>query len=593
MDNHVVRVIEALCQDVGTPRANLVRDLVRAEKWAELQELKCRPQDYADSESFWRDSLVTDILRKCDLPSTVDREAAAVETFYACERENARSNARLTRFLPETLYLEDGDERVYDFIGRWRKEVEFVCGNLPDHLTPRFSSGATYADTGHLITTPDKMSSTPTIYSGGRLLMDLWVHTSWFRALCAERPWQSDPRTVRGNIFFTVPKDGTKFRGCCKEASLMVGYQLDVGRILKGRLLRIGIDLRQGQRLHRSLAREASVTGELATIDMSNASDTLCRVLPKLVLRSDWWELLNSLRAVMTRVKGKWVRLEKFSSMGNGFTFELETLIFSTLARAVIRDEGGDPDKVKCYGDDLIVPTLHYRSVVAALRLFGFTPNMKKTFAEGPFRESCGGDYWDGVPVRAHYLENLPDEPQQWISLANGLRRVAFAHPDPSPRWAIVRRAWLRALDPIPSYIRRCRGPEHLGDIVIHDAEEFWGTCKAPKWADPSWDSCWISSYQPVPSVLPWHHWFPGVQFASCTLGLPSSGVTPRGGVSGFRVVPINARLTGSWTPRVAQLDERGVIALKSLCGGAEWRPLQFTASDSRETVDSFIGHAG
>lgn len=569
MENQVLRVVESLANDVGTPRAALVLRLVKEGRWAELQQLRTRPQDYSDSESYWKDSLITDLLRKCDLPSTIDREAVAVQTFYDCEVMNCKTNVRLQRYLPETLFLEDQDMPVYDFIGRWRKNVNAVLGNLPDSLTPRFSPGATYADTGLLITTPDKMSSTPTIYSAARDLLPLWRETSWCRALLAERPWQSDPRTVRGNIFFTVPKDGTKFRGCCKEASIPVTYQLAVGSLWKDRLLRIGIDLRRDKPKHMRLAREASVHGRLATIDMSNASDTLCRVLVKLLLRGDWWELLNSLRATHTRIGGKWVRLEKFSSMGNGFTFELETLIFATLARTVITDAGGDPDTVACYGDDLIVPSEYYLTVMAALRLFGFEPNMKKTFSEGPFRESCGGDYWEGVPVRAHFLENLPDEPQHWISLANGLRRVAFSHPSDNARWSIVRRAWLRALDPIPSDIRRCRGPEILGDVVIHDEPRFWSVSKrAPDFRQvfrnagretivteghhSTWDDVYIHAYLPVPSVLPWHHWLPSVQLASCTLGLPSLGVTPRGGVSGYRIGIVSAKLTTSWLPNPA-----------------------------------------
>lgn len=554
MEQHLLHVINALCEDVGTPRALAVKLLVASGEWAELQKLRVRPIDYNDSESYWKDCLVTDLLRKCDLDSGVDREAAAVSTFWACEARNATTNARLNRFTRAHLFLEtSADEAVYQFITEWRKEVKDVLGNLPDTLTPRFSGGATYADTGLLITIPDKMSSTPTITNHARCLLPLWGDTSWSRSLVKDRPWASDPRTVRGNIFFTVPKDGKTFRGCCKEPSLNVSYQLDVGRIMKARLHHIGIDLRQGQAIHRRLAREASVHGRAATVDMSNASDTLCRVLPELVLPDPWLEVLKSLRATHTRVKGKWVRLEKFSSMGNGFTFELETLLFATLARTVIRLSGGDPWEVKCYGDDLIVPSNHYREVLAALVFFGFEPNMNKTFGEGPFRESCGGDFWDGTPVRAHYLERLPDEPQQWISLANGLRRVSHGDSYPPSRWGITRRAWFRALDPIPSQIRRCRGPSHLGDVVIHDDRERWGWAKAPRDHDKSWELEYVHCYVPVPKILPWNHWLPSVQLASCTLGLTSLGVTPRGGISGYKISAVGASLTGSWlpTPRI------------------------------------------
>jgi hypothetical protein len=538
--------------------------LLSAGEFAQLQKLRVRPQDYSSSEEYWRDAVVTDILRKCDLETAVDREAAAVATFVACEQQNAISNVRLSRYLDESLLLEGpSDLAVYDFIGHMRKDIQKTLGALPEHLTPRFSGGATYADTGKLTTIPDKMSSTPQVTKGARVLLPHWYETSWSKALVESRPHQSDPLTVRGNIFFTVPKDGTKFRGCCKEASINVSLQLDVGRIMKSRLRRIGIDLKEGQSIHRALAQRASVDGSLATIDMSNASDTLCRVLPKLVLPSLWFELLDSLRATHTLLRRSglgsekstgWFRLEKFSSMGNGFTFELETLIFSALARAVVSLKGGDPSKVKCYGDDLIVPSADYSDVVAGLRMFGFTPNMEKTFAEGPFRESCGGDFWGGVPVRAHYLEVLPDEPQHWISLANGLRRVALAPNNPKlakARWDFVRKSWFLALDQIPSDIRRCRGPVSLGDIVIHDDYETWSHIdpRTVKGHDPSWDQQYIRAYVPVPSVLPWNNWLPSVQLASCTLGLPSQGITPRGGISGYRIGKVPSRVLSSWLP--------------------------------------------
>jgi len=264
------------------------------------------------------------------------------------------------------------------------------------------------------------------------------------------------------------------------------------------------------------------------------------------------------------RGKGTWFKLEKFSSMGNGFTFELETLIFSALARSLVAARGLDPSVVRCYGDDLIVPAECYSDVVAGLKMFGFSPNMKKTFGEGPFRESCGGDYWRGVPVRAHFIETLPDEPQQWISLANGLRRISQVpgNEDLSrKRWEFVRNAWFIAQDSLPKKIRECRGPSSLGDIVIHDIPEKWSYTTPPKDFDPSWDQTYIRAYVPVPSVLPWNHWKPLVQLASCTLGLPSAGITPRGGISGYRISRVPCGILNSWEPRQTSSFRGRVVA--------------------------------
>lgn len=543
LDQQLTRVVDALCDDIATPVARLVKDLVHKGEWVELQKLKVRPSDYQCGESYLRDSIVVDLLRKAEVDSGIDKRAAAVATFWSCEAQNAATNARLHRFLPRALLIEcQGDHAVLEFIQAWRKEISLVLKSLPDSLSPRFGKGSTYGDRGQLITVPDKMSVSPTVTQGARLLLPLWQETAWYRAIQDSRPWESDPQTIRGNRFSTVPKTGLTDRGICIEPSINISYQLDVGRLMKDRLLHIGIDLRQGQQVHRERAQAASFLNTDATIDMSNASDTLCRVLPELVIRNDWWELLDSLRSPFTEIDGKSVRLEKFSSMGNGFTFELETLIFVTLARLIVSREGGDESRVLCYGDDLIVPKQHSRSVLAALAFFGFTPNKSKTFTDGPFRESCGGDFWNGVPVRAHFIEELPNEPHQWISLANGLRRVGHSDPNNPGRFRYLRRAWQRCLDAIPSDIRRLRGPEALGDLVIHDHEDAWCRTTDAR-GNPA-----VFVWEPISVVLQWNNWVPAVHFASALVGLPSKGVTPRGGISGFRK-SVSVLYRNNWLP--------------------------------------------
>jgi hypothetical protein len=88
-----------------------------------------------------------------------------------------------------------------------------------------------------------------------------------------------------------------------------------------------------------------------------------------------------------------------------------------------------------------------------------------------------------------------------------------------------------------------------LGDLVIHDSPSSWRFVPPPSSHDSSWELKYVRCYQPVPVILKWHHWKASVQLASCTLGLPSDGITPRGGVSGYRLCSIGFNLTNNWLP--------------------------------------------
>jgi hypothetical protein len=416
-----------------------------------------------------------------------------------------------------------------------RSWIKDVLGPVPRELNPRFGPGATYGDVGRYITVPDKMSSRPTTTSEARCILPLWYETAWGRALVSSYPSHSDPEVVLGNRFTTVRKDALKDRGIAIEPSINVGYQLALGSIIRGRLFaKTGIDLDRGQEFHRWLAKEASRTGSHATIDLSNASDTVARILVMLLLPRGWYDLLNTFRSPYTLVKGEWVYLHKFSSMGNGFTFELESLIFSAIVAFACHVHGENMDNGRnatVYGDDIILPVKASGTALALLRWLGFQPNKQKTFVDGPFRESCGGDYFNGKAVRPHYIKEEPDEPAKWITLANGIRRLGHQDPYSDFRWSTPWRAWLRALDAIPSDIRRNRGPEDLGDLVIHDSREFWSVRTDPR--NPG--SKQLRTWQPCRTIVKWHNWKPEIVLAAALYGGRSEGVSPRGGVSGYR----------------------------------------------------------
>lgn len=216
--------------------------------------------------------------------------------------------------------------------------------------------------------------------------------------------WVVPVDVVHGRLQF-VPKTALTHRSIVVEPHLNGFFQKGVGSYLKQRLLRAGVNLFDQSRNQR-LAREGSIGGHLATIDLSSASDSISSSLVlDLLWKSDsWFELLDALRTPTVDYRGTVYRLEKFSSMGNAFTFELESMIFYALALSVCEHLGLPTQDVSVYGDDIIVPVEAVGLLYDVLEAVGFTVNAKKSFFTGPFRESCGTDWYQGIDIRPHFL---------------------------------------------------------------------------------------------------------------------------------------------------------------------------------------------
>jgi hypothetical protein len=526
-------IVLTLCEDAGTSRALTVWLLYKHKEYGQLVALTIDPMHYMANQAyaFHRDATVTGLLSKFSgfaIPG-LDKPKNAVLAFMEDERTCERTNNRLRPYLHNALQ-ELADSHVIQSLDRMRAEIRSTLGRIPDDLgEARFGPGATFGDRGALTTVPDKITSRPTCTSDAWWLSPLWERTAWARAKW-QRPF-SGPCIIRGNRFTTVPKDARKDRGIAIEPSINVFFQLGAGSVIRRRLRRLGVDLDHGQSLHRDLAQIGSRKGLYSTIDLSSASDTVCKVLVELLLPPEWFSLLDSLRSRMTFVDGKWHHLSKFSSMGNGFTFELETLIFLSLGREACRLAGVDQNLVRVYGDDIIVPTEAGAVCVSLLKFFGFRPNPKKTFLTGVFRESCGGDFFNGVAVRPHYLKEDPDEPQKIISLANGLRRLGADCPSGGFPYHFAARAHKACVAGLPTHIRALKGPSWLGDQVIdNDDRSQWirRLDSRGRW--------WIRCLKPRPVKVQLHHWTSPVVYACALYGVPSDGVTPRGGVLGYSI---------------------------------------------------------
>ena len=209
------------------------------------------------------------------------------------------------------------------------------------------------------------------------------------------------PVEITHGVVEFVPKNAKTHRSIVKEPSLNTMIQLALGDWTSKRLHAFGIDIRN-QEINKSLAKEGSLTGGLGTLDLSSASDTIAYEVVLELLPWEWAFMLSSCRSEQVLLDGNVIRLEKFSSMGNGYTFPLETLIFWALASSASED-----DFASVYGDDIIVGTHSVDRVMRILEVCGFSINRKKSYWTGSFRESCGGDYLSGIDIRPYYHKHV------------------------------------------------------------------------------------------------------------------------------------------------------------------------------------------
>jgi hypothetical protein len=471
----VKRIALTFMEGLQCARSLSIAICLRYDAYAEIAGMAILPDHYLNAEDYFKAVAATCFLKKLEgMPTGIDTAQAALDKWYEAERMCYRTNQRLTS-LYSSGFPTDEERRLREFFAEVRKNVAHLIGSRPpDTWEGAFGPGSTVTDSSQRSLVPDKLLSAPSLTQDAWPFLLPWMGTRW--ATVTAHLGQ-ETTYVRGNHYFTVPKDSRTQRSCAKEPSLNIFFQKGLGLIMRKRLRPRGIDLEYGPDIHKRVACSASKAGDLATVDLSSASDTVSHALVRCAFPRHWVEALESLRSPYTKVKGKWHLLEKFSSMGNGFTFELETVLFTALIMSL--SPGLTPGvDFWVYGDDIIVPSSLEAELKSCFAYCGFKLNEEKSFFTGKFRESCGGDFFDGQAVRPYYLKEVPNEPQQYIALANGLRRVIRCEAlSPSSADGLLR-AWFVTLDCIPSAIRACRGPEELGDLVIHDEESRW----TPRW---------------------------------------------------------------------------------------------------------------
>lgn len=274
---------------------------------------------------------------------------------HRCRRTNQRIRAwsrRMEKVRPYAGYLDAARRFVHAVLGdtpyeeRTFSEILGSCRFGPGTTT------TTHGDATHLcakltsewVATPTCMpfviaalARVPVVHqllgfdNGSFLCLD----PDGFRGAVVEKTRCHDSND---NVMW-VPKNSETHRAIGQPVLLNGFVQNGIGDWLTKRLQVFGIDLLD-QSHNQRLARKGSMPdrhprGSWCTIDLEMASDTISIEVVRLLLPPEWFTFLSNVRVPTYTLDGQVRDYHKFSAMGNGFTFPLESLIFAALCHAV------------------------------------------------------------------------------------------------------------------------------------------------------------------------------------------------------------------------------------------------------------------
>lgn len=179
-----------------------------------------------------------------------------------------------------------------------------------------------------------------------------------------------------------------------------------------------GIDLHNQQR-NQLAARIGSVTNMLATVDYTQASDSISVELFKFIWPNIYNELVKYIRSEYIEISDKMIRSNIAFLMGFVLTFPFESIIFTSVLRASVtiswnfastdcrqffKNINRALGSCFSYGDDGIVPSFAIDAVRMISEYLGLVMNDEKSFSDSNYRESCGEEFYNGVSVAHSYF---------------------------------------------------------------------------------------------------------------------------------------------------------------------------------------------
>jgi len=410
----------------GSFKAGEILAAIDKSDWAGVVSSGIDHGSYMDSESFARDYLAVSLLKKYpNFDLGVDTQKVAITSFLESESRCSEINKRIVK--PELKSTIGLSRESYIHTARRKISAllrEFDWGDAALHFG--FSGGAStrlkrksgapyYKYQGKPDTTRNNaLAAIAAIQS-----IPLWKAEMVLRYGVNPRDWVN---IVDGSRITTVAKSAKTDRCIAIEPDMNMFVQRGIGMLIRQKLRSVGIDLNDQTR-NQTLAMEGSRFDSLTTIDLASASDSISLELVRLLLPTDWFDAMCVCRSEVGILPGGLKHpFAKISSMGNGYTFELESLIFWGLSSAVVELLEVSERRIGIYGDDIIVAQDAADTLIDVLGYCGFSTNAEKTFLSGPFRESCGKHYFNGCDVTPFYIKEPVETLNRMFWIVNTLR---------------------------------------------------------------------------------------------------------------------------------------------------------------------------
>lgn len=493
----LVEFLLAISSRNQSPFADHYRRLVKEGRWLELSALAVDHRCYGGYADFAQDYLLTGLVKKYQdfkIPG-INRKDLAFEKWLKAEESCSRVN-----YFFRTLW--DGNTpfpaRVVEMLYLAQQKIHRILGEVDyDYIREhcRFGPGSDLSTDGVFTSSYNKYrtpgSATPGVLS---VFSDLFSEDR-------REDYLHECEFVTSSRLSFVPKTAVIDRSICVEPRWNVFTQLGVGELIVKRLLSYGLDLKDQTR-NQELARLAHLHG-LATIDLSSASDCIAKNLVLFLLPDEWSDLIFKLRCPSTTYRGERYLLEKVSSMGNGYTFPLESLIFYALAESA-SDFCHEPRMIGTFGDDLVVTDVTYPVLADLLCWCGFDVNPSKSFRQGRFHESCGKDYFDGVNVRPFFIKKRVSSVLDHYVLANQIVEYSRRLPTVSQALDLMSIRQM-VIDRIPEEARLF-GPVGLAGVLHSSFDECNPKPASQEFGMDGWEGWAIRSWTAKPKRFSGNH---------------------------------------------------------------------------------------